>query len=83
MEARKVSKEKVLEDAPAGFRKQVEKALASLDTETGLLDEGNPKSSGLRVSCDGKLYLVKMVNKMIGGRLGIAGQQNSLLGQQK
>lgn len=63
VEARKVSKEKVLEDAPAGFRKQVEKALASLDTENGLLDEGNPKSSGLRVSCDGKLYLVKMVNK--------------------
>lgn len=63
VEARKVSKEKVFENAPMGYRKQIEKELATLGTESVPQENGNLKTSGLRVSCDGKLYLVQMVNK--------------------
>lgn len=57
--ARKVSKDKALEDAPPGFRKHVEKALVELSD--GRSDD-EPKA-GLRVHCNGRLYLVELNEK--------------------
>jgi len=49
---RTVSKEKALQDAPAGFKKDVENAL--------LERVGIEHPAGLRVQCNGKLYLVDL-----------------------
>lgn len=63
VEARKVSKEKALEDVPAPFKKTIEKALEELNSEDNLAKDSPSSSAGMRISCNGKLYLVQMNRK--------------------
>lgn len=52
VKTRTVSKEQALEDAPARFKKDVENALSER--------VGTDEPAGLRVQCNGKLYLVDL-----------------------
>ena len=59
VEAKKVSKEKALEDAPSDFKKRIDRSLVEL------LNQNQPVtgSSGIRITCNGRLYLVHMNGK--------------------
>jgi hypothetical protein len=59
VEAKKVSKEKALEEVPSDFKKKIDKALVELVNQNKTV---NP-ASGMRISCNGKLYLVRMNEK--------------------
>ncbi|HCU29737.1 MAG TPA: transporter [Sphaerochaeta sp.] len=59
VEAKKVSKEKALEEISSDFKKKIDKALVELVNQNKSV---NP-ASGMRISCNGKLYLVRMNEK--------------------
>lgn len=63
VEAREVTKEKALEDIPSDFRKKIDKMLAELEIKGKIAGGGKDTSFGMRINCNGKLYLVHINKK--------------------
>jgi uncharacterized protein len=61
--AKEVTKEKALEDVPSGFRKKIDRMLAEIVTKGEVAGKAQDTSSGMRISSNGKLYLVRIHKK--------------------